>query len=76
MAITASDLRQNVYRILDEALATGKPVDIVRRGQRLRIVPERDKLATLKKRNLFVGEVEDVIGMDWSKYWNPDDVLP
>jgi len=76
VAITASELRQNVYRILDEALASGKAVEIVRRGQRLRIVPDRDKLANLKRRDLFVGDAEDVIGLDWSKYWKPDDNLP
>jgi hypothetical protein len=78
MTITASKLRENVYRILDEALETGRPVEVIRKGKLLRIVPEtrRDKLANLKKRaNVFVGDVEDTIRMDWSKHWNPDDNL-
>jgi hypothetical protein len=72
MAITASKLRENVYRILDEAIETGKPVEVVRKGVTLTIVPPKrvSKLANLKKRSGFVGNVEDIIGMDWSKEWS------
>ncbi len=72
MPITASKLRENVYRILDEAIETGKPVEVVRKGVTLTIVPPRkvSKLANLKKRKLFVGNVEDIIGMDWSREWS------
>jgi hypothetical protein len=38
MPITASQLRQNVYRVLDQVLETGEPAEIERRGRRLRIV--------------------------------------
>jgi hypothetical protein len=71
MPITASKLRENVYRILDEAIETGKPVEVVRKGVTLTIVPPKrvSKMANLKKRNVFVGDVEDIIGMDWSKEW-------
>jgi hypothetical protein len=75
MTITASKLRENVYRILDNALETGRPVEVIRKGKRLKIVPEtrRDRLAKLKKRpGAFTGEVEEIIGMDWSGRWNPD----
>ena len=72
MRVTASKLRENIYRILDEAIATGKPVEVVRKGAVLRIVPEKQpsKLDRRKKRkNVFVGDPDDIIGMDWSKYW-------
>jgi len=69
--VTASKLRENVYRILDEALATGNPVEVIRKGKVLKIVPEQrpDKLANLKRRKGFVGDPDDIIDMDWSKYW-------
>jgi hypothetical protein len=72
MRVTASKLRENVYRILDEAIETGQPVEIVRKGVVLRIVVEKppSKLAGLKKRNAFVGDPDDVIGMDWSREWS------
>ena len=71
MRVTASKLRENVYRILDEALATGNPVEVIRKGKVLKIVPEQrpDKLANLKRRKGFVGDPDDIIDMDWSKYW-------
>jgi antitoxin (DNA-binding transcriptional repressor) of toxin-antitoxin stability system len=78
MRITASKLRENVYRILDEAIETGVPVEVVRKGVILRIVPEKplsrmDKLALLPKRDNFVGDVDDILGMDWSVYWSENE---
>jgi hypothetical protein len=39
MPLTASKLRENIYRILDQVLETGVPVEIERRGKILKIVP-------------------------------------
>jgi prevent-host-death family protein len=72
LAITATKLRENIYQILDEAIKTGKPVEVVRKGKLLRIVPEkRLDLSRLKKRKVYNGDPEEIIGMDWSKYWKP-----
>ena len=72
MRVTASKLRENVYRILDEVIETGLPAEIIRKGTVLKIVTEQpvSKFARLKRRNVFVGDVEDIIGMDWSKEWS------
>jgi prevent-host-death family protein len=61
MTITASKLRENIYRILDEVAETGVPVEVVRKGVKLRIVPEvkRSKLANLKKRKDIVREGDE-----------------
>ena len=69
--ITASKLRENVYRILDDAIATGTPVEVIRKGTVLKIVPEKrvSKLSRLKKRSGFDGDPDDIIGMDWLKEW-------
>ena len=71
MPITASQLREDVYRILDGVIESGLPVEVQRKGVVLKIVPEKtvSKLARLKKRNVFVGNPEDIIGMDWSREW-------
>jgi hypothetical protein len=37
MALTASKLRENIYKILDQILETGVPVEIERDGKLLRI---------------------------------------
>ena len=72
MRVTASKLRENVYRILDEVIETGLPAEVIRKGKVLKIVAEQpvSKFARLKRRNVFVGDVEDIIGMDWSKEWS------
>jgi antitoxin (DNA-binding transcriptional repressor) of toxin-antitoxin stability system len=72
MAVTASKLRQDIYRILDEALATGEPVEVARRGRRLLIVPDgsTDRLSRLVSRSdVVVGDSEDFVHLDWSDQW-------
>jgi len=71
MRVTASKLRENVYRILDEAIATGRPVEVLRKGVVLKIVPETrpSKLSRLKKRSGFDGDPDTIAGMDWSAEW-------
>ena len=71
MPITASKLRENVYRILDEAIESGKPIEVVRKGTVLTIVPPQrvSKLANLKKRPGLVGDPDDIVSIDWSKEW-------
>ena len=76
MTITASKLRENIYKVLDQILATGVPVEIERRGRRLRIVPAdespRTKLARLEPRpKAIVGDPEDLVHLDWSAEWKP-----
>jgi antitoxin (DNA-binding transcriptional repressor) of toxin-antitoxin stability system len=75
MVITASELRQNIYRLLDEVLETGVPLEIERKGKRLQIVPEqpRSKLDRLAPHpGSIVGDPDDLIHMDWSEYWSPE----
>lgn len=75
MALTASKLRENIYKILDQVLETGVPVEIVRGRRRLRIVPadqEGGKLARLTARpKALVGDPEDLVHLDWSQEWKP-----
>lgn len=67
MAITASKLRQNIYRILDQVIETGVPVEVARNGVILRIVPEKTgaKLSRLKKRSGYRGDPDEITRNDW-----------
>ena len=71
MKITASKLRENIYSILDQALETGVPVEVIRKGKVLKIVPEvkPDKLSRLKKRKCIIGDPDDIVHMDWLSEW-------
>ncbi len=72
MPLTASKLRENIYRVLDQVLATGEPVEIERNGRRLRIVaddqPSRlDRL--VRRPEAVVGDSDDFVHLDWSGEW-------
>ena len=71
---TASALRANLYRLLDRIIETGEPLEIERRGERLRIVSVEtsSKLGRLKPNPGFiVGDPEELVHMDWSSEWKP-----
>jgi hypothetical protein len=72
MKVTASKLRENIYNILDQALETGVPVEVERKGRILKIVPQPkpSKLDKLKKRDYLVGDPESIVHMDWLKEWS------
>ncbi len=74
ISVTASKLRANIYRILDEILETGVAVEIVRRGRKLRIIPmdegPSNKLDKLVERaDVIRCDPEDIVHVDWSKEW-------
>ena len=72
MRITASRLRSDIYRILDAVVESGEPVEIVRKGVVLRIAAAKtpSKLARLKKRDVFVGDPDDILSMNWLDGWS------
>ena len=71
MRITASALRQDIYRILDRVLETGEIVEIERKGKVLRILPPEPlrRLDRLPRREYTVGDPEDFVHLDWSDEW-------
>jgi hypothetical protein len=73
MPLTASKLRQDVYRILDGVLATGVPVEIERKGRILRIVPSDtpSKFDCLVDHDAMSAPPEDYVSIDWSEEWRP-----
>ena len=74
MVHSATDLRKNIYRILDRVLETGHAVEIVRNGRRLRIVPLDPRPVTERLRpipNLIVGDPAALEHVDWSSEWKP-----
>lgn len=71
--LTASQLRDDIYRILDQVIETGIAVEIERRGKILRITPPSDvsKIGRLKQREYLVGDPEEIVHLDWSTLWRP-----
>ena len=77
MTLSATKLRQNLYRILDEILDSGIPVKINRKGEILKIVPEKkkSKLERLEEHNTIIGNPEDIITLNFADQWNEKDNL-
>lgn len=71
MSISGTKLRENVYHVLDEALETGKPVEIRRKGRTLQIIPDRSgsRLERLRKRPTLRSEPDEIVHLDWSSEW-------
>ena len=68
--ITPTELRSNIYQILDEILDTGIPIEIEKGGKKLLIKPveQPNKLKNLKKRkNVIKGDPNDLITLTWEK---------
>jgi hypothetical protein len=75
MGITASKLRADVYRLLDEVLETGRPLEIDRNGKTLVIAPKEeqsiwDRLP--RRKGFIVEDPDELIHSDWSSEWDPD----
>lgn len=76
--MTATQLRQNIYQVLDKVARTGTPVSVERNGTIINLVPQKkykkDQLSVfdnLVKRDGIKGDPEDLVHIDWSKYWKP-----
>ena len=73
MAISVTKLRANLYEIVDRVIETGVPVEIERKGERIRLqrAKPKSKLQKLAKNpGTIVGDPEDIVHMDWSSEWS------
>ncbi len=74
MPITATQLRADLYRILDRVAKNGETVEIARNGTIIQIVPGSPpgKMSRLVERpEYIVGNADDLVHMDWSGEWKP-----
>jgi prevent-host-death family protein len=74
-SVTPTELRGNLFNLLDEILKTGIPLEIDRGGKRLRIVPVEkiDKLQNLVRRpDVILGDPDELISLSWEQELNLD----
>ncbi len=72
--LTATELRANLYKILEGILRSGRPVEVVLKGKKLRISPAlpQAKFDRLEPHSdAIVGDPDELISIDWSEYWKP-----
>jgi prevent-host-death family protein len=68
--ITVTELRGNIYRVLDEILETGVPIEVTKGGKKLRITPvaRKNKLQNLVPRpDVINGNPDDIVDISWEK---------
>ena len=70
---TPSSLRQDVYRVLDEVIATGRPIAVRRNGSLLKIIPpvRKSRCDSLKKRKGLLVDPEELVHLEWGHEWKP-----
>ena len=70
----ATNLRKNLFGILDKVARTGKSIEIESKGRRFRItaLKKPDKFANLQKHpDVFSGDLDGLINIDWMTEWRP-----
>jgi len=74
MKVTATKLRQNLYRILDRVAETGETVEIVRGDKVLRIAvasPRQKMKRLVSRKDYLKGDPDEIVHMDWTDQWKP-----
>lgn len=68
--LSPTELRNNIYKLLDQVLDSGVPVEVRRRNRTLKIIPVDpvDKLGKFtEKRDIINGKPEGIVHMNWEK---------
>ena len=74
MAITLTQLRSVLYRLIDEVIETGRPLVIDRNGHTVVIgrSPAESKLAALiDRREVIAGAPAELVDLDFTDEWRP-----
>jgi hypothetical protein len=70
--VTATELRRNIYRLLDQVLYSKVPLEVERKGKSLIIIPADavSKFDRLEPHiDCVIGDPEDLVHIDWSEEW-------
>ncbi len=70
----ATQLRVELFRVLDRILETGEEVEIERNGQLLRLAPKKavrgwDRL--VERPDAVNGDPDELVGLGWLNEWKP-----
>ena len=73
--VSATQLRGNIFKLLDDVLHSGVPIEIVKNGKKLRIVPveKESKIDNLIPRpDVIKGNPKDLVEISWEGELNLD----
>lgn len=72
-AITVTRLRSDLYRIIDQIIKTGIPIEVERNGKKVQIISVEEKLKLdnlVKRSNIISGDPESLVHIDWLENWD------
>lgn len=67
-SVTITELRSNIYQLLDEVINSGVPLEIVRGERKLRISPVEpvDKFAGMEfRQDVINGDPDELVHLVW-----------
>jgi hypothetical protein len=73
--VTATQLRKNINKLLDDVLQSNIPLKVERKGKKIIIsaAQRTSKMAGLRPHpDCIAGDPEEPIHSDWSGEWSPD----
>lgn len=68
---TITSLRENLYNAIDQVIKTGVPIELKRKGKRVKIILDEatpDKFKNLKPHRTINGDPDELINIDSSKW--------
>lgn len=77
-SVTLSELRTNIYTMVDDVLKTGEPILISRNGRTLRIIPDSPpggKLEKLVPQPGLLCRPEELVDVSWEGEWSDDESI-
>lgn len=75
--LTVTTLRKQIYRVIDQVLQTGVPVEVERNGKKVVIMPANaatSKLTNLKPRKGIVGDPGTLVDVKVGEWREPRDL--
>lgn len=72
-AITLTKLRTDLYKVVDQIIETGIPVEVQRNGHKIKIIlaDGPSKLERLTQRaGVMNGDPEDIVHCEWLQEWS------
>lgn len=73
--MTPTELRKDLYRVLDDVLDTGVPQEVIRGARMLMIVPaggRRLKVDDLPRREALACSPDELVATSWEQEWSPE----
>jgi hypothetical protein len=76
MSMSLTALRQQLFKVVDQVIATGIPMEIKRNGHIVKIVlaDKKSKLENLVKHDCIVGDSEELVDLSLQE-WNEESNL-